>query len=153
MLKILFLVLSLLISVSAFSQQSQQTPNVTFSKKYISQHKGKTMVEIPEVSELVNIIMALHKDAEKEDNMFDTKSAYYQKVKNHFAPYKNHPILDTIQKYITGLKHLEDQNMYMFSRESYGYYFAMKMNACAYSFDKKGTIKNNGIVREIAKGW
>ena len=41
----------------------------------------------------------------------------------------------------------------MFSRQSYGYYFALKMNACAYSFDKNANIKNNGAVKEMAKGW
>jgi hypothetical protein len=128
-------------------------PNVSFSKAYIKANAGRTNVEIPEVSELVNIIMVLHKDAEKEQNMFDTKTAYYQRVKAHFSPYKDHPVIDTIQKYITGLIHLPEHDMHMFSRESYGYYFALKMNACAYSFDKKGSVVNNGEIRQIAKGW
>jgi len=153
MKKILFFTITILLTQIAFGQKAEHESNVTFSDKYISEHRGKTIVEIPEVSELVHIIMALHKDAEKEDVVSDTKTAYYQKVKSYFSPFKNHPIIDTIQKYITGLKHVEENNMYMFSRESYGYYLALKMNASAYGFDKKGNIKNKGVVKEIAKGW
>lgn len=153
MKKSILFTIAILLTQLTFGQKAEPETNVVFSEKYIQEHKGKTKVEIPEVSELVNIIMALHKDAEKEDNMFDTKTVYYQQVKSHFIPYKEHPIIDTIQKYITDLKHFEEHNMYMFSRESYGYYFALKMNACAYRFDEKGNIRNNGVIREIAKGW
>jgi hypothetical protein len=128
-------------------------PNVKFSKAYINENQGKTIVEIPEVSELVNIIMVLHKDAEKEENMFDTKSDYYKKVKTYFEPYRNHPIIDTIQKFISDLKYEEGYDAYMFPLSSYWYYYAAKMNACAYTFDKNGTIVNNGVVKEIAKGY
>jgi len=83
MKKIAFVIIAILCTQIAFGQQVK-TPNVTFSKNYIKAHKGNTTVEILEVSELVNIIMALHVDAEKESNMFDTKSAYYKKIKNPF---------------------------------------------------------------------
>jgi len=128
-------------------------PNVNFTKSYIKKHKGKIIVDIPEVSELVNIIMVLHKDAEKDENMFDTKSEYYKRVKTYFEPFKDHPIIDTIQKYISNLKHDEEHNLTFFSNESYGYYYAMKMNACAYEYDNQANIKNNGIIRVMAKGW
>lgn len=128
-------------------------PNVRFTEAYIREHSGKTIVDIPEVSELVNILMALHKDAEKDANMFDTKSDYYKRMKQYFAEYRNHPAIDTMHKYITGLKDVEGQDMKMFSRESYGYYFTLKMNACAYEFDRNGRIKNKGFIKEMAKGW
>ncbi|MFM6252430.1 MAG: hypothetical protein ACKPEQ_25335, partial [Dolichospermum sp.] len=82
-------------------------PNVNFSKDYIKANDRKVFVEIPEVSELVNILMVLHKDAEKEDTMFDTKMDYYKEVKEYFKPFLNHPALDTIHKYITDLKYRE----------------------------------------------
>lgn len=128
-------------------------PNVKFTKKYIKEHQGKTIVDIPEVSELVNIIMVLHKDAEKEENMFDTKTEYYRKVKSYFEPFKNHPIVDTIQKYIKDIEYKEGYNAYVFPITSYWYYYAMKMNACAYKFDKYGNIVNTGVIKEIAKGY
>lgn len=138
---------------TAHTQISGIESNIKFTKSYIKKHQGKTFVEIPEVSELVNIIMALHKDAEKENNMFDTKSDYYNKVKTYFENYKNHPIIDTIQKHISGLHFLKEQNMSLFSNESYGYYYALKMNACSYEFDKNCKIKNKGFIKEMANGW
>lgn len=128
-------------------------PNINFTDSYIKKYKGKTIVDIPEVSELVNIIMVLHKDAEKDENMFDTSTDYYKRVKAYFEPYKTHPIIDTIQKYIANIEYKEDYKASVFSNESYWYYYAMKMNACAYKFDNQGNIKNEGIIREIAKGW
>src|SRR5690606_32548400 len=74
-------------------------PNVNFTQEYIAKYKNKTVVAIPDVSELVNIMMALHPDAEGERNMFDTRTIYYKKVKEHLAAYINHPALDTIKKY------------------------------------------------------
>ena len=127
--------------------------NINFSKKYIAAHHGKTTIEIAEVSELVNVIMALHRDAEAEDNMIDTSTPYYEAVKTYFAPFRQHAVFDTIHRHISGIRYIEDQDINVFSNESYGYYYALKMNACAYAFDKKGRIKNNGVVREMAQGW
>jgi hypothetical protein len=128
-------------------------PNVVFTDTYIAQNKGKWIVDIPEVSELVNIIMVLHKDAEKDENMFDTKTEYYKRIRSFFEPYKHHAMIDTIQRYISGLHLMKDLNAWLFSDSSYRYYYAMKMNACAYSFDDKGMIRNTGAIQEMAKGW
>lgn len=128
-------------------------PNVSFSQQYIDEHSGKTTADIPEVSELVNIIMVLHPDAENENNMFDTSTDYYQRVKTHFKPYTNHPVLDTIQKYITDLQHMHDYDASLFSEKSYRYYYALKMNACAYAFADNGSVENQGFVQQMAKGW
>jgi hypothetical protein len=137
----------------AYTQIKGIIPNVNFTKEYIKANDSKTIVQIPEVSELVNILMVLHKDAEKDSNMFDTKIDYYKEVKEYFKPYLSHPALDTINKYITDLKYSEDAKISLFSNQSYYYYYALKMNACAYEFDKNGKIKNNQIVKEFAKGW
>ncbi|MFM7486584.1 MAG: DUF4932 domain-containing protein [Cytophagales bacterium] len=126
---------------------------MNFSKDYIKANDRKVFVEIPEVSELVNILMVLHKDAEKDDNMFDTKIDYYKEVKEYFKPFLNHPALDTIHRYITDLKYKEDLKKYLFSYQSYYYYYALKMNACAYEFDAKNNIRNKGIVNQFANGW
>ena len=128
-------------------------PNANFSAEYIKAHEGKNFVEIPEVSELANILLVLHKDAEKDHNMFDTKSSYYQKVKKYFAPYRNHPALEVIHKYMQSPIFNAQQNTYIFPMEAYKYYYALKMNACGYEFDNKGHIKNKGVIREIGQGW
>src|SRR5690606_39390835 len=74
-LLLLFLILTYKFS---FGQNAENEPYAYFSKEYIEKYNNKSVVEIPEVSELVNIIMALHKDAENEDNMFDVSTEYYR---------------------------------------------------------------------------
>lgn len=138
---------------TAFQRVIGIKPNVTFSDEYVKMHKGKTIVDIPEVSELVNVLMALHQDAEKEGNMFDTKTEYFQKIKKHFSPYLTHPALDTIQKYIKDLSYMKEHNINMFSNDSYRYYYALKMNACSYKFDANNNIINKGDINQMAKGW
>lgn len=138
---------------SAYQRIVATPPNVHFDQKYKDKHKGKTVVAIPEVSELVNVLMAMHPDAEKESNMFDVKVAYYKKAKEYFAPYMNHQAMDTIQKYIKELTYLEENGKTMFSYPSYYYYYALKMNACAYSFNANGNIVNDGNIKQMAKGW
>ena len=136
----------------AYTRLVGKEPNITLSKRFIKENRDKIKVEIPEVSELVNIIMALHKDATKDYGMFDTKSDYYRKIKDYFAPYQNHPAIDTIQKYISGLHYIDSTYM-GFSMEGNWYYYKLKMNACAYEFDKNDKIKNQGNIKEIAIGW
>ena len=129
-------------------------PNVNFSEQYIEKNTGRTNIEIPEVSELANILIALHKDAEIDKNMVDSDTEYYKKVKEYFKPYLNHPIIDTIQKYIKDPAYKEELGHPMFSGDSYWYHYALKMNACAYLFDNNNTIVNNGLIRVIAgSGW
>ncbi|GET46396.1 DUF4932 domain-containing protein [Capnocytophaga felis] len=128
-------------------------PNVHFSNEYIKAHKGKNFVEIPEVSELVNILLVLHKDAEKDHNMFDTKTTYYQKVKKYFEPYRNHPALDIIHKNMQAPVFNSQQNVHIFPIPAYKYYYALKMNACAYEFDNQNRIKHKGTVQQIGKYW
>ncbi len=127
-------------------------PNYNFTAAYIKKHKGTTIIDIPEVSELANILMALHRDAEQDNNMIDSSTDYFQSVKAHFTPFLDHPIMDTIQHYIGGLREV-DEGVSIFSNESYMYYFAMKMNACTYEFTEDGKIVNQGFIKELAKGW
>lgn len=128
-------------------------PTATFSDEYIAAHRGKNIVEIPEVSELINILLVLHKDAEKDSNMFDTKSDYYQRVKKHFAPYRNHRAVKIIEAHMSSPLFYEQMNVNMFPTDAYKYYYNLKQNACAYEFDKKGRIKNKGQIREISTAW
>lgn len=127
-------------------------PNATFTEEYIKENSGKVKIAIPEVSELANILVALHPEAETDWNMTDSKSNYYKRVKKHFQPHLDHPMMDTIQKYITGLRPVSETDT-LFSDQSYMYYYALKMNACAYHFDGDRKIANDGYIREMAYGW
>ena len=138
---------------TAFTQIVGIEPNHNFTKAYIAANKGKTKVAIPEVSELANILIALHRDAEKDKNMTDSDTDYYKRVRAYFKQYQNHPMMDTIQKYIGGIRYVENGTFSIFSDESYRYYYALKMNACTYQFEADGTIVNEGYIKEMAKGW
>lgn len=113
--------------------------NVNFTEKYIREHQGKFAVEVPEVHELANILVAISTIGQQDSNMVDMTTPYYREVMAHFSPYKNHPVMDVVNKHITEV----------FDNDSYWYYYAMKMNACAYVFDKKGNIKNEGIIQKM----
>jgi len=128
-------------------------PNLIITADYIKKYNDKISIEVPEVSELVNVLMALHPDAEKEGNMFQTDLPYYRRVKKHFAKFLSHPALDTIKKYISGLHRMEGSNEELFSENSYKYYYALKMNACSYSYNANGNIVLTGALREMARGW
>lgn len=128
-------------------------PNAHFSDQYIQAHRGKISVQIHEVGELANIMLALHPDAEKDHNMFDTKTDYYKKVKAHFAPYLDHPALKIIREHMPAPAFNAQQQTFIFPISAYKYYYALKMNSCAYTFDKKGRIRHDGTVRQIGKVW
>ena len=148
----LLLLLICSISQSLFGQNIENEPYAYFSKEYIEKYNNKSVVEIPEVSELINIIMALHKDAEKEDNMFDVSTAYYKKVKEYFKELNSHPIIDVIHDNIHTITLLEEHNINVFSTESYDFYYNLKMNACSYYFNESGTIVHNGAVKNFRDG-
>ncbi|MBC5993703.1 DUF4932 domain-containing protein [Pontibacter cellulosilyticus] len=113
--------------------------NTNFTKKYIREHQGKFSVEVPEVHELANILTAISNVGQQDSNMVDMTTPYYKEVMAHFSPYKNHPVMDVVNKHITKPEDID----------SYWYYYGMKMNACAYVFDKKGNIKNEGFIRKM----
>ena len=138
---------------SAFIQIVGVKPNYNFTPAYIKLKEGKTNIEIPEVSELANILVALHRDAEQDKNMIYSGNDYYKRAKDYFKPYLSHPMMDTIHKYIGDIRYVEDGKVSLFSNESYYYYYALKMNACTYEFKEDGTIANQGFIEEMARGW
>lgn len=150
-LKLLTLLLILTYQIS-FGQNIENEPYAYFSKEYIDKYNNKSIVEIPEVSELINIIMALHKDAEKEDNMFDVSTDYYKRVKEYFKESITHPMIDSVNNNINTITLLKEHNINVFSSESYDFYYDLKMNACSYYFDENGIIIHNGAVKNFRGG-
>ena len=115
------------------------TKNVNFSNEYISLNKGKFAVRIPEIHELANIMIAICKIGQEDDNMIDMSTCYHKEVIEHFSPYMNHPAIDTLNNNITQAMH----------NESYYYYYALKMNACGYLFGENNEIVDDGIIRKM----
>jgi hypothetical protein len=125
---------------SALTEIVGMPKNVNFSDEYIKLHRGKFDVEIPEVHELANIMIAISRIGQLDQNMVDMSTPYYKEVIKHFLPYKNHPMIDTINNHITAVLDME---------KSYPYYWAFKMNACSYLFDKNNAIVDDGIIHNM----
>lgn len=119
-----------------------KTKPVIFSPDYILANKGTYKVFCPEVHELVNICMALSDIGRVDSNMIEMTTEYYTQVIQHFDEFKNHEIIDTMNKYLTEV----------FGSETYNYYYAFKMDACMYSFSSDRTIKNLSPYRKMAGG-
>lgn len=97
---------------SAFTQVKGVQSPVTFTKKYIKSHQGKTFVEIPAVYELVNIVIALTNTGKNEEGLVIKDTPYYQAVRNWFGPYGQEPIVKKIDSV------LSKSNMEYFSIKS-----------------------------------
>ncbi len=124
---------------TAYTQIIGIEKNVNFSAAYIQEHKGKFEVAVPEVHELANILVAIGKIGQLDSNMVDMTTPYYKKVMQTFLPFANHPAVAVINKNIT--KVMDDY--------SYGYYYALKMNACGYVFNEQNEIINKGNVKRM----
>jgi len=64
-----------------------------FSIEYIDANKGEIIIDIPPAFELLYIILAIGTD---DPGSVNRQTEYYEKVKNHFSPYKEHPVVSKI---------------------------------------------------------
>ena len=108
-----------------------------FSKEYQDKHRDQTVIEIPEVYELVNVVIALTSYAAEKDGELVMKDIdYVDEVKDWFQPHVNHKVVQQI-----------DSVLY----ENAGMYYAYKMDAYIYEF-RGDEIVSKGIYNNIANG-
>ncbi|UFH56664.1 DUF4932 domain-containing protein [Spirosoma sp. KNUC1025] len=105
-----------------------------FNEAYKQANQGKTIVEIPEVYELINVVFALTKYGKTEAIFKDTE--YYKAVIRHFLPYKNHRAVVTFDSLLA---------------RSEDYYHNLKMDSYAYRFDGDH-IQNGGVYDRVSWG-
>lgn len=67
-----------------------------YTQEYIDENKGKVIVEIPEVYELANIAIAITDQGLENSSRVFKDGEYYEKVLEHFLPFKNHPLISKI---------------------------------------------------------
>jgi Domain of unknown function (DUF4932) len=84
---------------------------------YIKRNRGEVLVEIPEAFELANIAIAISQPGLNEEHRVNKHGAYYQRVLEHFLPFKDHPLI--AQSDLT---------------RNYGYCF--RDNSICYAFDR-----------------
>ena len=107
-----------------------------FSDDYIRRHNGKTHTEIPEVYELVNILIALAPEFNKKNPwVTEKKNEYYNKVMEHFSAWQNDPFIQKADSLLTNNSHM---------------YTAWKMDAYAFEFNKRSKIVKGKVYDRIS---
>lgn len=89
----------------------------TFSDAYRKANEGKTIIEVPEPYELINIVFALTNYG-KTDAIYK-ETAYYKDVMAHFSRNKNHPIVRVVDSLLTQ----SNDNYANLKKDSYAYRF------------------------------
>ena len=100
-------------------------PAAVFDKRYMDAHRGKILVEIPEVYELVNVAIAMTPTGIEDKNLVYKNSEYYARVRKWFDRYNGHPLLAELDAAL---------------KKNPNFYFTLKMNGYAFEFDEKGRI-------------
>lgn len=78
------------IFITLFSQAQEK---VNFSEKFKRQNEGKYKVEINEVKELLQIMIAITPTGLANDDMVQQQGSYYQDVLQHFKNMKTNLLL------------------------------------------------------------
>jgi hypothetical protein len=106
----------------------------SFSQKYIKKHKGRVVVLIPEVQELIQIIIALTRESGINPNLIEKNTSYYKEVIDWFSNFNNHKAVLLIDSLL---------------RE--GQYHNIKMNSCVFVF-RNTHIEEGGVYDRISFG-
>lgn len=106
----------------------------TFTDAYKTANLGKTIIQVPEVYELINVIFALT-DYGKTDAIYKNTD-YYRSVMEHFSPYASHPAVRTIDSLL---------------KKSHDYYAPLKMDSYAYIFSEN-QIRKTGVYDRVSWG-
>ncbi len=97
------------------SQKVSVSFSTQFSNQYIENNRGKIMVEIPEVYELLNIVIALSNIDKDYSSLTNKQTRYYQSVIEHFGEYRNHPIVDEIESANKNMGYSNVRNLFIYS--------------------------------------
>ena len=90
-----------------------------------TQAKNNITVELPEVYELANVILAMTEYGRTDDWEVLKATTYYREVLNYFEPVKNHPLLDSVN----------------YSRERWKEYLSFRTDAYAFEFDDTNKLR------------
>lgn len=140
-------ILALSFSNFVFSQEKE----VIFNQTYIKANNQKTTVEINEAQELVYIILAITDFGNKNPNITNRGTKYFEDVKNHFSKYSNLPIVEKFNS----LLNESIANCILLPANAYGFTFKGDkiIPTNIYNFPAKGIgkyeIKTNPILTHI----
>jgi hypothetical protein len=67
-----------------------------FSSSYRTRHRGQVQWEVPPVYELVHIAFSITDPELLADEVFDLQTYYFDEVNNYFMPYRDHPLIQSL---------------------------------------------------------
>jgi hypothetical protein len=128
----LIIILSFIITVIALLSGCSKVfmPKVNMDNTKIIAMSGKQSVEVAEVYELVNILIALTDYGKNNTELIDTTTGYYKRVVSHFGKYKADPLVQKIAKKIPK-KLFGQSNINSFS---------LRLTSTNYEIDKNGKL-------------
>ena len=130
---------SLMILALAISFMSPLEAQVNFSEAYISKMQNCVTYEIPEVQELVHIMIALTPFGKTSRELVEKNTAYYQEVMAYFGKYAQEKIIKKFDKDLRKNR-----------------YACLKMDACGFYFDENNQIIKDQTYASLswdAKNW
>lgn len=113
----------------------QKVPRAQFSTTYQQIHRGKTVVEIPQVYELLNVVFALTDKGRFSNGLIPRQTDYYGQVMEWFLPYHDAPVVKKINAELAGD----------------GMYHALKMDAYAFEMTADGSIVQSPVYDRIGR--
>lgn len=118
--------LAVLLTVQFLVAQAQE--KVNFSPKFKIENQGKYKIEVHELKELIQIMIALTKSGKENDDMIQQQGQYYKDLIAYFKPYENEQIIKTFDSLIVA--------------SPYNYIF-LTGNAISYDFKGNSLIKSS----------
>lgn len=92
------------------------------------ENRGKILVEIPDVYELVNVAIALTSFGREHGNFVYHESPYHQRVQDWFADHTAHPFVAAVDTLLT---------------RNRGRYAGLEMNGYSFLFDERGSVSRH----------
>lgn len=114
-MKNIFLTIIIIAVASCINAQQQ----VNFTEKFKIENQGDYNIEVNEVKELLIIMIALTNYGLGNDDMEEQDGAYYNRVMDHFLPFKNESIIETFDS----LLQASILNYIFLSGNAHSYYF------------------------------
>jgi hypothetical protein len=109
---------------------TRHVPAAVFDERYRSEHRGRTIVEVPEAYELVNIALAMTPTGIADRDLVYHDSDYYARMRAWFDPHRNQPVLAALDRALAA---------------NPGLYFPLKMNGYAFVFDASGKLARSPV--------
>ncbi len=114
-----------------------------FTQAYKQAYEGKSAVEIPDVYELVNVLIALTPSGQTQAGLVDKNTGYYRQVMAYFKPYLNHPAVTRIDSL------LKANQYYPIKMDSYAYQFQGDALQKSSVFDRISWGEENTLTKHI----